>query len=75
MTPTMFFSHDRANAQFILGTHGGKTVIAKMSLPGIHGTQEESFEVIFEGDHEGAIDLIRDIINPHKPRIVMPEAA
>ena len=55
----------RSNAQFMLGDHQGRFVIAKMAIPDIHGTQDEAFEVVFESDtYAEAIERIKMILNP-----------
>jgi hypothetical protein len=73
MKPTLFFSHDRANAQFILGTHRGRSVVVKMSIPDVNGTMAEQFEVIYEGDEQSAMERIMDIVRPRGLRLVRDE--
>ncbi len=64
LKPSLFISHAPANAQIILGTDDGVHVVAKMSLPDVHGVQEENFEIVYRGSEQAAMTIIRNILKP-----------
>lgn len=77
LKPTLMLYHAPVSGQIILGTHRGKHVIAKMSIPGVDPVEKEEFRILFAyDDFNDANDKLLEIVTPPKGlKLVKAEAA
>lgn len=71
LTPILTLFPARLNAQIILGSHQGRYVVAKMAIPSLDGTEEETMEIVYESEtYREAEARVREILKPTGPMLV-----